>query len=549
MSSVVDAGWAGTGVRPTRNVYRLLLWGGLVLLLVAELIVLTLPFDPAWNLAQKGFWAGAMYAAQCGIRPTFITMVAASIFFSWPVLRQEFRSVLDESPDRIISARWFTAHLALLALLILGTREQATRLNSIEAWEGWLLLWIVVSLAAITTWLFSALPPRFYVRWISRSRTALLTAAGAGLAAFALGNLMQELWWLLQHATFQIVATILRLLGQAAVNRPDDLVIGTSRFAVAITAHCSGLEGVGLTCAFIGVYLWSNRRELSFPRALLLLPIGAACIWVLNSVRIAAMILIGSWNQDVALKGFHSAAGWIFFNLVAVGLVWASSRYRLFVKTTENDEPPTTNPASGYLLPLLVLFAMSLFVRMLAPQFFLQAVAVPVLVTLWYYRRILLSLQWKPSWFSVLAGTGVFVLTAVVSSSSAGDLSFGTALQHLSIPATAGLLLLGLAGGGVAVPIAQELAFRGYLERKLVASDFESVPFTKFTWLSFLGSSIAFGIIEPNWIPGVFAGMIFAAAMYRRGLLSDAIIAHVCSSGMLFAAAATAGRWPLLGHF
>jgi hypothetical protein len=82
-----------------------------------------------------------------------------------------------------------------------------------------------------------------------------------------------------------------------------------------------------------------------------------------------------------------------------------------------------------------------------------------------------------------------------------------------------------------------------------VASDFESVPFTKFTWLSFLGSSIAFGIIEPNWIPGVFAGMIFAAAMYRRGLLSDAIIAHVCSSGMLFAAAATAGRWSLLGHF
>jgi exosortase E/protease (VPEID-CTERM system) len=541
VSSAVDP--RRVGFWPTGNACRLLFWGGLVLLLVTELIVLTLPFDPAWNLAQKGSWAAAMYAIQRGIRPTFITMVVATIFFSWPVLRQEFRTVLDESPDRITSARWFTAHLALLALLILGTREQATRLNSIEAWEGWLLLWIVVSFATLATWLFTALPPRFYVRWIARSRSALLTAAGAGLAAFGLGNLMQELWWLLQHATFQIVATILRLLGQAAVNRPDDLVIGTSRFAVTITAHCSGLEGVGLTCAFIGVYLWSYRRELRFPQALLLLPIGAVCIWLLNSIRIAAMILIGGWNPDVALKGFHSAAGWIFFNLVAVGLVSTSSQSRLFFKATEK-EPPTANPASGYLLPLLVLFASSLFVRILAPQFFVQAVAVPVLATLWYYRWTLLSLQWKPSWFSVLAGAGVFVLTAVVSGTRAGDLSFGTALQHLSIPAAAGLLVLGLAGGGVAVPVAQELAFRGYLERKLVASEFENVPFATFTWLSLLGSSVAFGILEPNWLLGIFAGMIFAAAMFRRGLLSDAIIAHVCSSGMLFALAAASSRWP-----
>jgi exosortase E/protease (VPEID-CTERM system) len=548
VTSVVDAGWAGSGARPTRNVYRLLLWGGLVVLLVAELIALTLPFAPAGNLAQKGSWAAAMYAAQRGIRPTFITIVVATLFFSWPVLRQESRTVLDESPDRITSARWFSAHLALLALLILGTRVQTTHLKSIEAWEGWLLLWIVLSVAALATWLFSAMPPRFYARWIARSRSALLAAVGVGLASYALGNWMQELWWLLQRATFQMVATVLGLLDQAAVNRPDEFVLGTSRFAVRITAHCSGLEGIGLTCAFIGIYLWTYRRQLSFPRALLLLPIGAVCIWLLNSIRIAALILIGNWNRDIALKGFHSAAGWIFFNLVAVGLVWASSQYRLFVKATEN-EPPTANPASGYLLPLLVLFASALFVRMLAPQFFLQVVAVPVLATLWYYRRTLLSLQWKPSWFSVLAGAGVFVVTAVVSSSSAGVLSFGTALQHLSIPAAAGLLVLGLAGGGVAVPIAQELAFRGYLERKLVASDFENVPFTKFTWLSFLGSSIAFGVIEPNWLPGVFAGMIFAAAMYRRGLLSDAIIAHICSSGMLFALAATSGRWPLLGRF
>jgi exosortase E/protease (VPEID-CTERM system) len=539
----VNAGWAGT--RPSRNGFRLLLWSGLVVLLLAELVILTLPFDPR-NLAQEGFWAGAMYTAQLGIRPTFITAVVATIFFSWPVLLQEFRTVLDESPDRIASARWFTAHLALLALLVLGTRAHATRLNSIETWEGWLLLWIVMSLAALATLLFSALPPRFYVRWISRSRAALLTAAGAGLAAYALGNWMQELWWLLQHSTFQMVALILRLLGQAAVNRPEELIIGTSHFSVYVAPRCSGIEGIGLVCAFVSAYLLTCREELSFPWALVLLPVGAISIWLLNSVRIAALILVGGWDQDIALKGFHSAAGWIFFNAVAVGLVWTSSRSRLFVKVPASQT--ATNPAKGYLLPLIVLLVSSLLIRMLAARFFLQAVAVPVLATLWYYRSTLLSLQWKPSWFSVLEGAAVFVVTAVATMIP-GEVSVGTGLQHLSIPAVGIMLVLGLAGGGVAVPLAEELAFRGYLARKLVASDFENVPFDRFTWRSFVGSSVAFGILQPYWLPGIFGGLIFAAAMYRRGLLSDAIVAHICSSGMLFALAVIAGKWSLLGRF
>jgi CAAX prenyl protease-like protein len=115
-------------------------------------------------------------------------------------------------------------------------------------------------------------------------------------------------------------------------------------------------------------------------------------------------------------------------------------------------------------------------------------------------------------------------------------------LTNLPALRATALTALSLAGGAIAIPLAQELAFRGYLERKLVASDFERVPFDRFTWLSFLGSSVAYGVIEPNWIPAVFVGMIFAAAMYRRGLLSDAIIAHVCSSGMLFAFAVITGN-------
>ncbi len=269
-------------------------------------------------------------------------------------------------------------------------------------------------------------------------------------------------------------------------------------------------------------------------------------IWLLNSVRIAALILIGGWDQDIALKGFHSAAGWIFFNLVAVGLVWTSSQSRLLMQAPAGDR--AENPATKFLLPLIVFLTASLVARILPPEFYLATTAVPVLAALWFCRSTLLSLEWKPSWFSALAGSAVFAVTAFVSYESSARAPVATAFAHLPTAETFGLLALSLVGGAFAIPIAQELAFRGYLARKLVASNFEDVPFERFTWLSFVGSSIAFGILEPNWLTGIFAGMIFAAAMYRRGLLSDAIVAHITSSGLLFVLVATTGKWAFLGR-
>ena len=279
----------------------------------------------------------------------------------------------------------------------------------------------------------------------------------------------------------------------------------------------------------------------------MLLPIGAIAIWVLNTTRIAALIFIGGWNQDVALKGFHSAAGWIFFNVVAVGLVWTSSRFQLFAKAPESQL--SANPATGYVLPLIVFFASSLIASMflIGSKFSTSAVAIPVLCALWYCRATLFSLQWKPSWISLLAGVMAFAIVAIMSGSNSADASIGTSLRHLPIPIAAGSLLLGLAGSVIAIPTAQELAFRGYLARKLVAADFENVPFNQFTWFAFLGSSIVSGIVTTNWLPGILIGMIFALVMYRRRLLGDAILAHACCSGLLFLLAATTGKWSLLG--
>ena len=98
-------------------------------------------------------------------------------------------------------------------------------------------------------------------------------------------------------------------------------MLGTPRFAVQIAEICSGLEGIGLLLAFCAGWLWLFRRDYYFPRALLIVPVGVIVIFLLNAVRIAAIVLIGNAGYErVALLGFHSQAGWIAFNLTAFGI-------------------------------------------------------------------------------------------------------------------------------------------------------------------------------------------------------------------------------------
>src|SRR5579864_3936084 len=83
------------------------------------------------------------------------------------------------------------------------------------------------------------------------------------------------------------------------------------------------------------------------------------------------------------------------------------------------------------------------------------------------------------------------------------------------------------------------------LLRKLVSADFTRVDFRHFTLLSFVVSSTLFGLLHQQWLAGVIAGMLFAVAMYRRGALFDAVIAHSTANAMLAVYILTTHRWSL----
>jgi CAAX prenyl protease-like protein len=131
------------------------------------------------------------------------------------------------------------------------------------------------------------------------------------------------------------------------------------------------------------------------------------------------------------------------------------------------------------------------------------------------------------------------------SNDASTNATFAAGISGLSAGGRYAWFLFRIVGAVVTVPIAEELAFRGYVMRKLIAHDFEEVPLGRFTWVSFLVSSILFGVLHGQWLAATLTGMVFAAALYRRGLLADAVVTHSVTNALLSAYVLITHNWSL----
>jgi CAAX prenyl protease-like protein len=81
------------------------------------------------------------------------------------------------------------------------------------------------------------------------------------------------------------------------------------------------------------------------------------------------------------------------------------------------------------------------------------------------------------------------------------------------------------------VPLAEELAFRGYIARRIMSADVESVSFHSLSLVAVLVSSLAFGILHGRmWLAGILAGVVFAVVAKLRGRLGEAVAAHATAN-------------------
>src|SRR5262249_5815241 len=163
-------------------------------------------------------------------------------------------------------------------------------------------------------------------------------------------------------------------------------------------------------------------------------------------------------SPAVALGGFHSAAGWLGFNLVALGLVAVSQRWHILATAEELPNQTEAAPlTSAYLFPLFSFLATGLISRACttATDALYRVRVLAVGVVLWHYRRSSTELRVSWSRLEVAVGGAAFGAWVTLKPAAAGE----SALQPLwaDLPAAwiGPWLACRIFGAVVVVPLAE----------------------------------------------------------------------------------------------
>lgn len=405
------------------------------------------------------------------------------------------------------------------------------------------VLWLALGTVSTAALAFALVPIS-----VPRRETALRVSLGlaAGLMAYAAAAISMALWDPLSPLTFGVCVRALRVVSTDVLHDPTTRFLALDGFAVTVAPVCSGYEGIGLASVLVIAYLWIDRARLRFPDALVLLPLGVAVVWAGNVVRLIALMMIGAWwDPELALQAFHSKAGWVFFCAATLGVVgWGSTRFTGARETAMDTSSPAArweNPRAAYLLPLVTLQATALVtgsltngVDALYGARVLTTAAVVVV-----YRRTIMAALARTSWTTgALVGLAIGIAWVVTVTES------GASRPSFAEPGYTAWVASRIVGSVMLVPLAEELAFRGFLMRWLERRQFDPASTWKVSHGAWLLSALAFGLAHPDrFIAGTLSGLAFGSLVRRTGRLGDAVVAHIVANAVVAFDVLAFGRW------
>jgi exosortase E/protease (VPEID-CTERM system) len=486
---------------------------------------------------------------RCVLLGGILTMILAAT-----ASRIGWRPDNSANDARLVSRPALIAHLSTLAVFSAASLTLFTSRISPGA-AGWLAIACVA--AGLVTIGCGALVFVPFGSWTTLFKPAPLTPVyGFSMAGAVvlLTSLSRWVWKPWMQLTFSAVHYSLLLFKGGLRLDAATFTIGTSHFQVTIARSCSGFEGMALMLVFGSAWLWLFRREFRFPQALLLVPVGMSAMWVLNVARITALILIGDAGATaVALGGFHSQAGWIAFLCTALAFCATCQSVPWIAASGRPLRSPSSaqvEPTKAYLMPFLAILAAGML-SAAATGTFEWGYGLRVLAAaaaLWLYRASYSNLRWTAGWEAPALGCVVFVLWLAAEhwlTPNSAPSQRATALAAAPW-VRYGWLLLRVTGAVITVPLAEELAFRGYALRRLVSPDFTNVDLRNFTFIPCALSSLFFGILHGRrWIVGTIAGLLFALILRRRGSIGDAVMAHATANALLAVWVLSTGSWNL----
>lgn len=522
------------------------------LLLLGEYAIVAIRFDGG-DLWRQGGWLSGF--SNAGELFTLLTLtLTAGVLLHW----RRLRAALDDLPSlEPPSMAWGALHLSAFAVSLTAAFLLFEGVASGSAQVALLVLALAAGLIS----------PLALLRGLfGTAATTLAKVVGRAMAAGALlavlawqaGLYARPLWPRFTQGTLGFAAWLLQRFATDVRVDGASARLGLGDFDVEIADGCSGIEGMVLVGIFLSGYLYRFRSELLLGRALVLLPCSIALAWVANAFRIAALVAIGGLGlPNVAFGGFHSKAGWVLFCAIALSTVVLLNRSPWFARAAQapprHDETTrdieVDNPTAGYCLPFLALLATALVTGLFSAtlDYLYGLRLVSAALALYWARGYLREL--RPT-FSILAlaigvAVGAFWLLFAPHDAATSD-ALRQELNLLSLGLRAGWLGLRLLGTALFVPIVEELAFRGFLQRRLLARDFDEVPYQHASVWSIVGSALAFGGLHASWVLGALAGVAYSLAARRRGNLVDAMVAHATSNVLVMAWALLVGRLDLL---
>jgi uncharacterized protein len=208
-------------------------------------------------------------------------------------------------------------------------------------------------------------------------------------------------------------------------------------------------------------------------------------------------------------------------------------------------------------IPWVLPFA--IFIALLAIQ---QAVAIPAWLRFTVSIAAILAVSLVPlrggpskPFLSILIGIAVFVIW-VAPDRIAPNWHHFILFDNAIVGHPAGntppaskndpiFLIFRIAISVIAVPILEELFWRGWLMRWLIDSkDFERVPLGTFAPAAFWLTALLFASEHGSfWDVGFAAGIVYNWWMIRTRNIWDCILAHAVTNGVLAAYVIGAGQW------
>jgi CAAX prenyl protease-like protein len=162
---------------------------------------------------------------------------------------------------------------------------------------------------------------------------------------------------------------------------------------------------------------------------------------------------------------------------------------------------------------------------------------------IWEMRPFVAEMRWAISWEAIVVGVAVFVIWVGLDPYyPMNSLLFKDTKASLWNPferfgansALAWTLIsVRIAGMTFVVPPLEEVFYRSFLYRYFVRLNFLEMPLNRFHPTSFIVTSLVFGLLHYEWLPGILCGMAYQWLVLRKNRLGDAMTAHAITNFLL----------------